>query len=215
MRLHWTSSAWAIAMVILLMGYGVFVHTPPGPRSSSDFNADRLADLEVAMWKAYYRKQNVRLFGLLVIVLREQYRYTWAKAATVGFYLARPAARFAVMTKGYDAVLPDLERAYTIARDWTGRHYDPAAVARAELAWWIARRDPATRSVDNIGRLIAESTAAFYELPVARMARTGQLRAAAGDLRDSGGDHADWPAVSDLLHRSYRELYAALHESSR
>lgn len=200
-------------MAVVVSGYGVFVHTPPGPRSFREFNPDRLAELEVGMWRAYYEKQNARLFGLLVVMLREQYHYTWSKAATAGFYLARPAARFATMTTGYEAVLPDLDRAFLIAKDWTGARYDPAAVARAELAWWVARRDPATRSVDNVGRLIGESYAAFYEVPFAAVADAGRLRAEAGDLRDNGGDHADWSKVADLLQRSYRELHAALHQA--
>jgi hypothetical protein len=31
-------------------------------------------------------------------------------------------------------------------------------------------------------------------------------------LRDDGGMAADWRAVSQLLHQSYRELHAALAE---
>jgi hypothetical protein len=200
-----------VTIAALLAGYAIFVHTPPGPRSLREFDPDRVADLEVGMWQAYYTKENMRLFTLLTVMLREQYRYTWARAATEGFYLARPAARFAVMTGGYDAVLPDLERAYAIAKDWTGARYDPGAVARAELAWWVARRDPATSSVDNVGRLIAESYAAFYEVPAERVASAGRLRAEAGDLRDQGGPLADWPRVTELLHRSYRDLHTALH----
>ena len=34
-------------------------------RWGADFDPDRLADLETAMWKAYYRRQPARLFGLL------------------------------------------------------------------------------------------------------------------------------------------------------
>jgi hypothetical protein len=208
MRRRWKSlTALAVALVF---GYGLFIQTPSGPRTARDFDADRIADLEVGMWKAYYDKQNVRLFSLLVEMLREQYRYPWAKAATAGFYLARPAARFAVMKSDYDTVLPDLERAFAIAKDWTGARYDPPLVARAELAWWVARRDPATKSVDNVGRLIAESYAAYYEVPVERVASAGRLRAEAGDLRDRGAEHADWARVSDLLHLSYRDLYSAL-----
>ena len=198
------------AILLVAVIYAFFIHTPPGPRSLREFDPDRMADLEVGMWQAYYTKENVRLFRLLVVMLREQYRYTWAKAATEGFYLARPAARFAVMTGGYDTVLPDLERAFTISRDWTRAGYDPAAVARAELAWWVARRDPASRSVDNVGRLIADAYAALYEVPSDRLSSAGRLRAEAGDLRDRGGEHADWQRVSMLLHESYRELHTAL-----
>jgi hypothetical protein len=36
------------------------------------------------------------------------------------------------------------------------------------------------------------------------------LRARAGKLRDDGGDHADWDAISKLLNQSYRALYEAV-----
>ena len=38
------------------------------------FDPDRLADLEVRMWQAYYAKERSRLVGLLVTMLHEQYR---------------------------------------------------------------------------------------------------------------------------------------------
>jgi len=103
-RLRW------IAAVVLaaVVGWGLFVQTPPGPRSIREFDADRIASLEIDLWRAYYDKRNVRLFILLAELLREQRRYPWAKAVTEGFYLARPAARFARMKGEYDAVLPDL-----------------------------------------------------------------------------------------------------------
>ena len=90
------------------------------------------------------------------------------------------------------------------------RRLDPAAVARAELAWWVARRDPATNAVDNVGSLIASAYGAFYEVPVARVASAGRLRAEAAALRDQGGQLADWKKVSALLHQSYRQLHDAV-----
>ena len=80
-------------------------------------------------------------------------------------------------------------------KDWTHAGYDPAVVARAELAWWVARRDPRTSSVDNVGALIAEEYALFYEVPVTRVAEAGRLRAEAAALRDRGGQQADWAAI--------------------
>ncbi len=196
----------------ILAGYAAFVHTPAGPRSSRVFDPDRVAELELRMWQAYYNKQNIELFSLLVVMLREQYRYTWAKAATAGFYLARPAAQFAGMKQNYDLVLPDLARAFTIARDWTGAGYDPAVVARAELAWWVARRDAHANTVDNVGRLISELYAVFYEVPVSKVGEAGRLRAEAAALRDRGGEGADWQQVARLLNASYRHLHAALQQ---
>jgi hypothetical protein len=39
------------------------------PTWGADFDPDRLALLEFRMWKAYYRRQPARLFGLLVQAL--------------------------------------------------------------------------------------------------------------------------------------------------
>jgi hypothetical protein len=206
-RTRWT----IVGIVAVVAAYALFVQTPPGPRSIREFDADRVAHLEVEMWKAYYDKRNVRLFLLLTQLLREQRRYPWAKAATEGFYLARPAAQFARMSGGYDAVLPDLEVAYGMAKDWTGAPYDTASVARAELAWWIARRDPAARSPANVGRLIADLYSKMYGVPIERVASAGRLRAEAAALRDRGAAQPDWATIASQLQRSYRDLHAAVH----
>ena len=41
-------------------------------RWGADFDPDELARLEAHMWKACYRRRPARLFGLLVLALREQ-----------------------------------------------------------------------------------------------------------------------------------------------
>lgn len=162
------------------------------------------------MWQAYYAKDKVRLFRGLVTLLHEQNRYSWGRAIQVGFYLGRAASRFGDLRGDYEQVLPDLERAYTIERQWLGAGFDPGAVARAELAWWVARRVPGQDSPEHVGALIAAENALLYEVPVERVLAASVLRARAGRLRDEGGDHADWAQVSRLLHQSYRELHAGV-----
>lgn len=186
------------------------VRTPPGPRSLRSFDPDRMAELEVDMWQAYYRKENARLFALLATMLHEQYRYTWLRSCQAGFHLARAAARFGDARSDYERVLPDLERAYAIARAWMGASFDPAAVARAELSWWVARRVPGEDAPANVGRLIAREYALLYEAPVDRVSESAALRAEAGALRDRGGAAADWREVSRLLHASYGSLHRAV-----
>jgi hypothetical protein len=194
---------------------GAILFIPPsGPRLLSEFDADRTASLEVDMWKAYYDRQPLMLFRLLTIQLREQYSYTWAKAIQAAFHLARAAATFGDLRGDYEQVLPDLERAYAIARDWTRANFDPAAVARAELAWWVARRTPGDNSPEQVGDDIARTYALLYARPLDSVAHAGLLRAQAAALRDAGGAHADWPAVASLLRDSYRNLHTALHPQS-
>jgi hypothetical protein len=205
----------AIGVVLAVAAYLLVFTTPPGPRSLRAFDPDRTAELEVDMWRAYYLKQNRRLFTDLVVMTHEQYRYPWAKAVRASFYLARAAATFGNLRSDYEKVLPDLERAYAIAKAWTGAGFEPAAVARAELAWWVQRRIPGHNSADEVGGLIADENALLYEVSRARVLEASVLRAAAGRLRDEGGDKADWPEVSRLLVRSYRLLRAAVQPEER
>src|SRR5262245_9689003 len=93
----------SLAAVLLLAFVTAFVFTPMrGPRSMRQFNPTRLADLELRMWQAYYAKERVRLFRLLVVLLREQYRYSWATATVEAFHLARAAATFADLKDHYE-----------------------------------------------------------------------------------------------------------------
>lgn len=188
------------------------IRAPTGPRSLRVFEPDRMAELELRMWQAYYRKENVRLFALLVTMLHEQNRYPWAKAFRAGYHLAHAAATFGDARADYDRVLPDLERAYVIARGWNRAGFDPRAVAKAELAWWIARRRPGEDSAANVGGLIADEYALLYEVPRERVVQAALLRAEAAALRDRGGAATDWPTVSRLLRESYRLLRAGVAE---
>lgn len=175
------------------------------------------------MWQAYYAKEKFRLFRLLVVSLREQYHYSWQTAVRAAFHLARAAATFGDATSDYDRVLPDLEAGYTIARDWTGASFDPKAVARAELSWWTARRDPASGTGAQRNAVVAarmtDLYALLYDAPRDRVAEAARLRVDAADLRDRGSDRADferdhrgvdWSGVSYLLHQSYRSLHDAV-----
>jgi hypothetical protein len=199
-----------VALVAAAAFAGYVLVPPSGPRSMRHFNADRMADLELRMWQAYYGKAKVRVFRLLVTMLHEQYHYSWAVATIEGFHLARAAATFADAKDHYDAVLPDLEAAYGTAQEWLHAGFDPHAVARAELAWWVARRIPGQNSAPQVGRLMADEYALLYEATRERVVRAALLRAEAAALRDAESEHPDWTTIGRLLQESYRELLSAL-----
>jgi hypothetical protein len=143
-------------------------------------------------------------------MLHEQYRYSWATASIEGFHLARAAATFGDLRSGYEVVLPDLTAAYATARQWTGASFDPQAVARAELAWWVARRVPDSSSVEQVGRLMADEYALLYETTPDVVRPAALLRAQAGALRDQQPAQPDWGRIGRLLRESYQELSDAL-----
>jgi hypothetical protein len=153
----------------------------------------------------------MRLFRLLVVTLREQYDYSWINAVSAAFDLARAASTFADLQSNYATVLPDLESAYTTARDWLDAGFDPAEVARAELAWWVARRTPGKDQPDQVGALIADEYALLYETTPSSMMRAGQLRARAAALRDQEAEAPDWETIGNMLTDSYVELHTALN----
>jgi len=207
---RWAARAGIAAAIVVAFVAALALTPPRGPRSLRVFQPARLADLEVRMWQAYYAKERVRLFSLLVTMLHEQYRYSWATAAIEGFHLARAAATFGDLKSGYDVVLPDLEAAYAKARSWTGAAFDPAAVARAELAWWAARRVPGQNSPEHVGALIADEYALLYETTPSNVAAAALLRAKAAALRDEQTAQPDWATIARLLRASYDELLLAL-----
>jgi hypothetical protein len=67
----------------------------PGVRWGADFVPERLALLELRMWKAYYRRQPARLFGTLVLALREQAAISLARAVYAAALLTKGAVGFA------------------------------------------------------------------------------------------------------------------------
>jgi hypothetical protein len=189
-----------------------------GPATAAGFEPDRLAALETRMWKAYYRGQPARLFGLLVLALRQQAGASWPRAVASAVLLTRAAVGFARAQGAYDRFAPDVERAYRLLG--LPPHANVGEVAQWELRWWVVRREiglaAGTAAGDAIGRLYA----AYYGVPIDRVAEAGRLRGLAAEVRDRGAatdpegprgpGRGYWPEVARLLRESYRELARAV-----
>ncbi len=151
----------AVALTLLASAILVcwFTTAPAGSPTLRQFDPNRMAELELQMWQAYYGKERIRLFALLV---------TLQQSLRAGF--------------------------------------NPRTLARAELAWWVARRTPGENSPDHVGVLMAEAYALMYEAPRAQVMRAALLRAEAAALRDAEAHQPDWDAIGRLLRESYRDL---------
>jgi hypothetical protein len=188
------------------------------PRWGRDFDPDRLATLELRMWKAYYRRQPARRMALLVQANREQAGVSWPRAVAAAFVLARAAAGFGRSRGDYDRFLPDVVRGYRLLG--LPETVDAEAVARRELRWWVVRREIGPAAGEAAGDVIADLYAGLYGVPRADVAEAGRLRGLAAEVRDRGAEadpdgptgpgRAYWPEVARLLRASYRSLSAAL-----
>lgn len=189
-------------------------------RWGTDFDPDELARLETRMWKAYYRRQPARLFGLLVLAIRAQAGVSWPRALGASLLLTRAAAGFARSTGDYERFAPDIGRAYRMLG--LPDHVDVEAVARHELRWWTVRREIGLSAGAAAGDSITDLYASLYDVPRERVEQAGRLRGLAAEIRDRGATvdpdgprgvgASYWPEVARLLRRSYRSLRVALTE---
>ena len=187
-------------------------------RWGADFDADRLAALETGMWKAYYRRQPARLFGLLIQGLREQAHASWPRAIAASLFLTKGAAGFARSTRDYERFAPDIARGYRLLG--LPRNVDAEEVARRELRWWVVRREIGLAAGAAAGDAITRLYAALYDVPETVVSEAGRLRGVAAEVRDrgasedpdgaTGAGQSYWPEVARLLRDSYRALHAAL-----
>lgn len=193
---------------------------PPAVRWGADFEPDRLALLELRMWKAYYRRQPARLFGTLVLALREQARISWLRAIYAAGLLTRAAVGFARSSGDYDRFAPDVARGYRALG--LPASVDLDTVAHEELRWWVVRREIGLAAGTAAGESIARLYAALYNLPLETVSEAGRLRGVAAEVRDRGAT-ADpdgpkgegttyWPEVARLLGESYRSLSRAVRD---
>ena len=189
-------------------------------RWGTGFDADRLATLETRMWKAYYRRQPARLFGWLVLGLREQAAVSWPRAFVASLWLTKAAAQFSRADGDYDRFAPDIARGYRLLG--LPQDVDAVEVARRELRWWVVRREIGLAAGSAAGDAITSLYAAIYAVPDAAVADAGRLRGAAAEVRDRGaaadpdgptGSGRDyWPEVARLLRASYRSLKSAVSD---
>jgi hypothetical protein len=183
-------------------------------RWGTEFEPDRLAALETGMWKAYYRRQPVRLFVLLVLALREQARVSWLRAMRASLLLTRAAAGFARAGGDYERFGPGIGEAYRLLG--LPADVDADEVGRRELRWWVVRREIGVTAGEAAGAAITDLYAAIYRLPAQRIAEAARLRGLAAEVRDRGAaadpagprgaGAAYWLEVARLLQASYRQL---------
>ncbi len=201
----------ALALLLLLAGGigGYFAFYDHG--LNFDFDPQAVAKSETRMWQCYYAGKGAEMAMEMVFILREQMGASFRTAAAVVEPMARGAMAFANATGDYERdVLPKLEEAYARLAKACGKNWNARELAKAEMDWWVARRNPDTRDPEIVGAKIAHLYALIYGQTNPQIERAGLLRAQAADLRDAGGPDADWPTIEKMLLDSYTALHAGI-----
>ena len=176
--------------------------------NKASFDPVFLSSTETEMWKAYYNKDKPKLAWLLVQILKRQFSITSYEAAQTGKLLANSAMKFkSAKNNNYDIALPDLTKAYARIKKYSGLKFDPEETAKADLAWWVDRRNPAKRNKPKIiGQGITRLYETIYGYKHPGFDKAGRLRAEAAYLRDQGQDNCDWKKIEQMLLESYIAL---------
>jgi hypothetical protein len=178
------------------------------------FDPDEVARLETAMWRSYYDRRRLPLFGQLVALLQGQFHLQPLRAVTLAALAARAAAVFQVGAShaDYRRALPYLERYYAGIRAVSEVPFDPAVAARLELAWWIVHREVEDHPPGDLEAALAALAAELYQLPAERLAAHAARRAEAMAIRDRAsrrevgvlGD--DWDRIEAVLWVAWKAL---------
>jgi len=179
------------------------------------FDADEVAELETEMWRAYYDRRRLLLFGQLISLLRRQFQLPPLRSVVLAGLAARAAAVFQVgrSRADYERALPLLGRYYASIRAASTVPFDPREAARLELEWWILHREADGTPSPALERALAAVAAEVYQVAPDRLEVHARQRAEAMLLRDrqaaAGGVTAEgWRQIVAHLRESWGSLHA-------
>jgi hypothetical protein len=182
------------------------------------FDPNEVARLDTAMWRSYYGKQPVKMFGELTELLRTQYRMPFWRSNLTAFYAARAAFIFkdGKNRADYERALPDLIWFYKEIQAASDIKFDVEKAARLELEWWIVHRERAKHQPTDLENALAATAAEIYQMPPEKFIEHGRFRAKAMKIRDTkaeqgGVSEEDWRQIDELLHKSWQSLFAAVN----
>jgi hypothetical protein len=206
------------ALVLVLAAWVAYDLYAPRRTSLRDFDPDKVARLETAMWRSYYSRQRVRLFGQMAELLRTQYRLPLWRSNAVAYQAAKAAFVFkdGHARADYERALPNLLSFYQSIHEVADTDFDVDRAAHLELEWWIVHRERARHAPGDLDRALAALASEIYRVPAERLLEHARLRAEAMTIRDEkaeqgGVTEEDWKRIDELLHQSWRSLHQAVN----
>jgi hypothetical protein len=198
---------------LALLVYVGFFDVPGGTVGAPTFDPDKVAQYESQMWQAAKVHSEFSVFLNAVLMVREQQRFTWFRAAEEGLSIAKAMNVFVDLTGKYERVLPDLEDAASVEKAAKQMAFDPAEVARDQLNWMVTVRMPLLTDQDQIPSLMAEEYGLRYHASPDLMFAAAAPRAEAFKLWLSTAVDPDYPTITKLLTESYRALRVGLQRA--
>ena len=141
------------------------------------FNPHEVARIETTLWRSYYDRKPLALYGEMAELLRTQYRSPWLRSYVTAYHAARAAFVFkrGVRRVDYELALPELGAYYRALRKMSDTPFDVDEAARLELDWWIIHRERNRYARDALASALAALQATVYNQPSLRAPQAEML----------------------------------------
>jgi hypothetical protein len=184
------------------------------------FDADRLAYLEVAGWRAYYDRKWLLAFWLMVKMCREQFGLSWLRSLQGAYYITRASIAWAPVEHDSRLVRRYIRKFYRLAaRHGKGLDFDPDLVTNLEFRYWDVHRRLSGRPDSEkmpLVRSFVDLHSALFGLPSEDVWASAVDRAHSTDTVDlitgkrSTDIEGDWQRAEEYLRRAYRSIKSKL-----
>lgn len=186
--------------------------------SLKQFEPEKVAALELNMWRAYYNHNFFRLFFLLRKLIKTQFHLGGIDPIKAAYYAASAAIQFRLQRgkENKKKISGKLISFFEIIAKNGIEAFDHRKVAELELEWWLVDRYP-ERYYDTREQALAAAMAMLYNVEPERLAIYARNRAEAMVLQDKAeteNKEADWQKIGALLKESYVSLYESVNYRS-
>jgi len=186
------------------------------------FNPHKVAHYEKSGWEAYYDRDWLRAFKLMVALNREEFHMSLLTAVGAAIDIVRASMAFAPVDNNVLKATKHLRRYYEKARRTANLQADPATLARLEMDYWVVHRNLAIERIqqpnlENITPMVESLNnlhAALFGISGEAARRSAELRALAAKAVDritgrySADVEADWRQVETYLQQAYQAVLA-------
>jgi hypothetical protein len=179
------------------------------------FDPEAIAYYETEGWRAYYNRDWLRAFGLMVHLSESQFHIPFPRSFLAVYHVIRASIAFVPRDHDLDAVRRHLEQFYRIGAQSNSGAFDPYTVADLELRYWVIHRELA-EAPDADKRPLVECVAALHAALFGRspaeMWESAVSRVAAANAVDRITSHrsadpaADWALVESSLRHAYNQV---------
>jgi hypothetical protein len=183
------------------------------------FVPEMIAYYETEGWRAYYDRNWLRAFGLMVQLCESQFHIPFPHSFLAVYHVIRASIAFVPADHNLGIVLQHLEHFYGIAAAANHGAFDPRQVAQLELQYWaIHRQLAATPEADKrpLVECVARLHAALFGRTPAELWVSAESRVEAASAVDritsrrSNDVPADWLHVAASLRRAYQQVKEAV-----